>query len=97
MMGTLHDEQKKDWKTFVLPLVHAYKTAKHETTGFSPHYIMFGQNPRLAIDAYLGLKDSQGKVRSRENYAQKLRNNYTQLQDGEVKHWKDIAQIFREI
>lgn len=34
---------------------------------------MFGWNPRLAIDAYLGLEDSQEKVRSRENYAQKLK------------------------
>lgn len=73
MMGTLDDEQKKDWKTYVLPLVHAYNATKHETTGFSPHYLMFGWNPRLAIDAYLGLEDSQEKVRSRENYAQKLK------------------------
>nr|XP_034334873.1 uncharacterized protein LOC117692026 [Crassostrea gigas] len=73
MMGTLDDEQKTDWKTYVLPLVYAYNATKHETTGFSPHYLMFGWNPRLTIDAYLGLEDSQEKVRSRENYAQKLK------------------------
>lgn len=28
-------------------------------TGNSPHYLMSGWHPRLVIDAYLGLKDSQ--------------------------------------
>lgn len=36
MLGTLAPEQKSDWKTYIGPLIHAYNTTKHETTGFSP-------------------------------------------------------------
>ena len=36
MLGTLDTEQKKDWKQYVAPLVHAYNYIKHESTGFSP-------------------------------------------------------------
>lgn len=73
MLGTLDAEQKQDWKTYVLPLVQAYNATRHDTTGYSPHYLMFGWHPRLVIDAYLGLEDSHDQIKSRENYAQKLR------------------------
>ena len=59
MLGTLEDHQKQDWKSYVAPLVHAYNATSHDSTGFSPFFLMFGKHPRLAIDAYLGLNSSQ--------------------------------------
>ena len=56
MLGTLEDDQKSDWKSYVPPLVHAYNSTRHESSGFSPHYLMFGRHPRLAVDAFLGRK-----------------------------------------
>ena len=52
MLGTLEEDQKSDWKTYIPTLVHANAT-RQENTGFSPHYLMFGRNPRLAVDAFL--------------------------------------------
>ena len=34
MFGTLEEDQKSDWKTYVPPLVHAYNATRHESTGF---------------------------------------------------------------
>ena len=56
MLGTLDDVHKQDWKSYVAPLVHAYNATRHESTGFAPHYLMFGRFPRLAVDAFLGIK-----------------------------------------
>ena len=56
MLGTLEDDQKSDWKSNVPSLVHAYNFTRHESTGYSPHYLMFGRHPRLAVDAFLGIK-----------------------------------------
>ena len=55
MLGTLEDDEKADWKSFVPSLVHAYNSTKHDTTGFSPFFLMFGRHPRLPIDVAMGL------------------------------------------
>ena len=69
----MQDHEKSDWKSYISPLVHAYNATKHESTGFSPHYLMFGLHPRLAVDAYFGINSEIDVVKSRESYAQKLK------------------------
>jgi hypothetical protein len=56
MLGTLEDSQKSIWKAHVPPLVHANNWTRHESTGLTPHFLMFGRHPRLAIDAFIGIK-----------------------------------------
>ena len=55
MLGTMSEKQKSDWKSHVPTLTHAYNATMHESTGFSPFFLMFGRHPRLAIDAFLGI------------------------------------------
>ena len=73
MLGTLESNQKSDWKSYVLPLVHAYNATKHESTGFSPFYLMFGRHPRLAIDAFLGLEPNAENGKTQSEYVKKLK------------------------
>ena len=56
MLGTLEDDQKSGWKSYVPPFVHAYNSTHHKSAGFSPHFLMFGLHPRLAVDAFFGIK-----------------------------------------
>lgn len=73
MLGTLEYHQKEDWKSYVPPLVQAYNATKQDTTGYSPHYLMFGWHPKLAIDAYLGIDTVKEKSKNKENYVDKLK------------------------
>ena len=73
MLGTLQDSQKHDWKSYVAPLVHSYNATKHDSTGYSPFFLMFGRHPRLAVDACLGLQNPTDPISSREHYTSKLK------------------------
>ena len=55
MLGTLPEDQKTDWKSYISTLTHAYNAAEHDSTGYAPFFLMFGRHPRLANDAFLGL------------------------------------------
>ena len=74
MLGTLTHEQKKDWKTYVPAMVHAYNCTKNTATGYSPYYLLFGRKPRLPIDVELGCKRGNQQVPpGRSTYVTMLR------------------------
>jgi transposase InsO family protein len=56
MLGKLEPDDKKDWKIVLPAMCHAYNSTSHSTTGYSPYYLMFGREPRLAVDVRFGTK-----------------------------------------
>ena len=74
MLGTLEPSKKGDWKSYVSPLVHAYNATRHESTGFSPFYFMFGRHPKLAIDAFLGVDPNAETGKNKTEYVKKLQS-----------------------
>ena len=74
MLGTLTPEQKKDWKSHVPALVHAYNGTRSAATGFSPYFLLFGREPRFPVDVEFGLERGGQKGSPGEsNYISQLR------------------------
>ena len=96
MLGTLSTRQKRDWKAYVPSLVHAYNATQHESTGFSPFYLMFGRHPRLAVDAFLGLSSGESIGGAQADYPDKLRARLTASYDIATKNARKSAGRSKE-
>ena len=73
MLGTLEESQKSDWKSHVSTMTHAYNAASHDSTGFSPFFLIFGRHPRLAVDTFLGLPQDTETVKCHKDYVDRLK------------------------
>ncbi|KAL0161439.1 hypothetical protein M9458_045164 [Cirrhinus mrigala] len=54
MLGTLEPHLKPRWHEHVDAMTHAYNCSRHDSTGYSPYYLMFGRHPRLPVDLIFG-------------------------------------------
>ena len=52
MIRKLGEDKKADWPGHLAEIVHAYNATCSAMTGYSPHYLMFRQRPRLSVDFY---------------------------------------------
>ena len=99
MLGTLEQDKKADWKTHVAPLVHIYNCTKHDTTGYSPYFLLFGREPRLPIDVLLPSQETSHEVtytgyiadlRKRMKKAHDLVEARTKRAGENRKRWYDV-------
>lgn len=70
MLQTLNETHKSRRKDHVNKLTHAYNCTVHESTGYSPFFLLFGGSPRLPIDVIFDL-EAETVSRSHAEYVTK--------------------------
>ena len=71
MIGKLGEDKKANWPSHLAEIVHAYNANRSAVTGYSPHYLMFGQWPRLLVD-FIFLTVGSSEAPMREDSARKV-------------------------
>ena len=69
MLGTMTEKQKLNWKEHDSTLTKALNATVHECIRYSQFYLMYVRHLHLAIDAFLGLLDSDSVPKSHQNNA----------------------------
>ena len=72
MIGKLEDEYKRQWPRHLSKLTHAYNSTRSTMTGYSPHFLMFGQWPWLPIDFIFPTHKVMGTLRPVDSYVADL-------------------------
>ena len=72
MIGKLEDEYKGQWLRHLSKLTHAYNSTRSTVTGYSSHFLLFGQWPRLPIDFVFPTHEVMGTLRSVDSYVADL-------------------------
>ena len=54
LLRALPTSRKRDWTSCLPQVVFCYNTTPHQSTGESPYFLLFGQDPRLPVDFLLG-------------------------------------------
>ena len=64
MIGKLGEDEKANWLSHLAEIALAYNATQSAMTGYSPHYLMFGCQPRLPVNFYfLTLRSAEGPRR----------------------------------
>ena len=87
MLKTLGEKEKKDWAKHLPKLAFAYNATVNSSTGYSPHFLLFGQEPRLPIDSVFETAEDQKKIRkSYEQYTEEWKRSMNQAFEIAKKH-----------
>ena len=87
-LRTLSEEKKKKWAEYLPELVYSYNVTPHSTSGYSPYFLIFGQEPKLPIDHILQIPSERDSVRGDWVTEHKKRMAYA---------LKDVQQKQREV
>ena len=93
MLRTLPESGKGRWHEKLNKLLYVYNCTQHDSTGFSPFFLMFGREPKLPIDYILG-EDSEPKQKTHREYARKWEQ---QMRDAyEVANKKSVSRKMKD-
>lgn len=75
MLATLNPAHKQKWSQHVAIMLHAYNCTHHETTGYSPYFLMLVRQACLPVDLCFGIDVEDQGERNHHQYVDNLRRD----------------------
>ena len=91
MIGKLPEQKKINWPAHLPEVLQAYNGTQSAITGYSPHYLMFGQRPRFPIDLYFPTLRGETEKFHVNCYITDIQKCLEQVLEVARKHNKDEA------
>ena len=85
-----------DWDKHIPTILMAYRSAVHESTGYTPAQLMLGRDPNLPLDMLLERPpDSQGEVHTTTEFARDLRDRMSEVRSTVANNLKMSAETMK--
>ncbi|KAJ8037468.1 hypothetical protein HOLleu_18285 [Holothuria leucospilota] len=87
MLALVVEPNQKDWDTWLPYLMLAYRSAIHESTGYTPSELMLGRTVTLPYDGMVTAPPVEEDMpKSYPEYITKLRDTFEKVHNGARKH-----------
>jgi transposase InsO family protein len=71
MLAKVVEYSRRDWSARLPQVMSAYRASKHEATGYSPNFLVYGRELRAPVDIVFGTPEEEGQSpRSVEDFVQ---------------------------
>ena len=77
MMGRIVSDHQKEWDLLLPHVMAAYRASVHQSTGYSPNYLMFGREVRAPVDLVFDIPAEEPPA-SYDSYVTDLENRKRQ-------------------
>lgn len=91
MLCTLPETQKSRWAEHLNHVVHAYNCTRHESTGYSPFFLLFGRHSHLHVDLVFGI-EGQTNHENHSQYVEKWQKAGTEAYELAGRKSREAAQ-----
>ena len=80
LQKSLNGENLDSWDVLLSHVVFAYNTTEHSTTGFTPYFLMFGEEARIPSEFIVGRPPLENTPASRAiSMVENLENAYSSV------------------
>jgi len=91
MLGKVISEHQRDWDTYLPFVMAAYRASRHESTGYSPNYLVLGRENRAPIDIMLP-PTIDGSTETYDGYVEKMREKQLEAYKTVSEHIGQAAE-----
>ena len=95
MLGRAVEKSLRDWNLRVPAIMASYRASRHESTGYSPNFLMFDRELRAPVDVLLG-DPSQTHYTAYDPFVEELLENQVQAYALVWEHVKTRAERNRK-
>ncbi len=97
MLAKCVKDNQRDWSDHLQYVAFCYNASRHESTQYTPYFLVHGDEPRWDIDLQLGVKDKQAYsvndyaalLGDRLEYAHELTREHLKTAATRMKDWYD--------
>ena len=87
MITTYVNEEQTNWDVYLPLVTSAYRSSVHETTGYTPNYLMFGREVNLPVQFLVGVAPNH-TLQSHPEYVSNLQDKFTKVYNSVRKSLK---------